>query len=293
MTSHNLSSFFFLLIAFVLLILSPHQTQAREGKFFSFFSHFSTTSHKLKSHHPHSPSPSPSPSPSSSESIAATPESILAAPAPAPESSTEAGTTPVPSPADQSEFRDRGDGYGLYGTTSFENNNDNHESFKKGFGTKLYSNYNNNNNKELYRNSYNNNNNQEYYSNDHRTNNYYEDSYYSANNNNKNNDRYSYKNNNNFYDNNNGYNGGYERKREGMSDTRFVENGKYFYDLNQNHHYEVEGYKPTGRGSTTYTENNNYGGSYYENNNNYRKYPNEFDTMEEYEKQQEKQGYVP
>ncbi|KAI9079357.1 hypothetical protein K1719_038656 [Acacia pycnantha] len=124
MASHNLSSFFFLLLAFVLLILSP-QTQAGQGKFFSFFSHFTTTSHKLKSHHPHSPSPSPSPS--SSESIAATPESILAAPAP--ESSTEADTTLVPSPA-ESEFLDRGDGYGLYGTTSFENNNDNHESFK-------------------------------------------------------------------------------------------------------------------------------------------------------------------
>ena len=87
-----------------------------------------------------------------------------------------------------------------------------------------------------------------------------------------------------------------------MSDTRFVENGKYFYDVkgenddkNGHYNYKVDGYEPTGRGTNV---NNNYGGSYYEennynNNNNNKKYPNEYDTMEEYEKEQENQGYRP
>ncbi|KAE8674269.1 Protein E6 [Hibiscus syriacus] len=41
-------------------------------------------------------------------------------------------------------------------------------------------------------------------------------------------------NNNNYYNGNNGYNG----EKQGMSDTRFLENGKYFHDIrNENNYY--------------------------------------------------------
>jgi len=69
-----------------------------------------------------------------------------------------------------------------------------------------------------------------------------------------------------------------------MSDTRFLENGKYYYNANtvNNENYNLNGYESE-RGSTAENE------GYYEKS----QYPNEFDTMEEYEKQQEEQGYTP
>ncbi|KAI4322715.1 hypothetical protein L6164_022382 [Bauhinia variegata] len=67
----------------------------------------------------------------------------------------------------------------------------------------------------------------------------------------------------------------YDGKREGMSDTRFVENGKYYHDVkNENENYSnvnVKGYESTDK----------------------NKYPNEYNTMEEYEKEQQSQGYIP
>ncbi|XP_034209236.1 protein E6-like isoform X2 [Prunus dulcis] len=65
--------------------------------------------------------------------------------------------------------------------------------------------------------------------------------------------------------------------QQGMSDTRFLENGRYYQDvkneINQNFNENYEG----GRGSTrNYVENSN-----------------EFNTMEEYDKYQESRGYVP
>lgn len=274
-------SFFFLLV----LVLSP-QIQAREGKLFTLFTHFRTTYNVkdpqvlLKKPKAESPAPAPITAPT---------------PAPAPESESILASGPAPEP----DFVDRGDGYGLYGSgssqysptketptsTTFENellNEDlSSESYKTGYPkTNLYNNYNGNpsnyNSNEVYRNNYNN---EEYRSN-FNGNGYtknYVDSY-----SNNNNNRYYNKYNGNEYNNNN-YNGnGYERKREGMSDTRFAENGKYSYHVkNENENYNLNGYE-SGRGST---ENERY----YEKN----QYPNEFDTMEEYEKQQESQGYKP
>ncbi|KAF8086690.1 hypothetical protein N665_0615s0038 [Sinapis alba] len=88
----------------------------------------------------------------------------------------------------------------------------------------------------------------------------------------KNNSGYTYDTTNNYNDNRRGY--GNEEEREGMSDTRFMENGKYFYDTR-------------GR-SSEYTPNSRS----YESGNDH---PNEFDTMEEYYKSLEgsKEDFEP
>ncbi|EOA37418.1 hypothetical protein CARUB_v10011357mg [Capsella rubella] len=77
-----------------------------------------------------------------------------------------------------------------------------------------------------------------------------------------NNNGYTYTTNNNYDHNRRGY--GNEQERQGMSDTRFMENGKYFYDR---------------RGSNS--ENTPSRG--YDNARG-NDHPNEFDTMEEYYK---------
>ncbi|BFG25128.1 hypothetical protein CerSpe_114020 [Prunus speciosa] len=99
--------------------------------------------------------------------------------------------------------------------------------------------------------------------------------------------------NNNNYINGNGYtktnnykggNGGENREinaQQGMSDTRFLENGRYYHDvINQNFNENYE----AGRGSTR---------NYVEGYNGNRENSNEFNTMEEYDKYQESRGYVP
>ncbi|XP_057455553.1 protein E6-like [Lotus japonicus] len=256
----NHLSFFLLLVLF----LSP-QIQAREGKFFSFFTHFRTNNVKdaqLLLAKAESPAQAPGPA------------SALA-PAPAP-SAQAIGSTIPSGPAPEPEFLDMGEGYGLYGTdssssaqysptketsttTNFENellNEDfKDQSYKTGYPqTNFRSNYNN----EVY------------------TKNYNTEGYRSNDNNGK---ELYYNNNNNNYGNNNGY----ERKREGMSDTRFMENGKYHYNVDtENESYNLNGYDESGRGRT---ENEGYDEK--------MQNPNEFDTMEEYEKQQEAQGYTP
>ena len=63
-----------------------------------------------------------------------------------------------------------------------------------------------------------------------------------------------------------------------MSDTRFLENGKYYYDVN-NENLNQNGYESV-------KENSNAEGYY----GNGEKSKYEFDSMEEYEKQQ---GYNP
>lgn len=235
----NQVSFLFLLVLF----LSP-QIQARQNKFFSFFTHFKTTHNVEDPQLPQSPAPAPEPA---------------AAP--------EIESTNIPSgPAPEPQFLvETGNGYGLYGIdssqysptketpkttlTDFEDEllnedfNDN-KSYKKGYPQ---TNFHNNN--EVYTKNYNNEENKNSY---------------------------------NSYNGKEFYNNNYERKGEGMSDTRFMENGKYYYNVNsENEKYNnVNGYE-SGRGST-------------ENEGNYEKnqYQNEFETMEEYEKQQEAQGYT-
>ncbi|XP_061341594.1 protein E6-like [Gastrolobium bilobum] len=105
-------------------------------------------------------------------------------------------------------------------------------------------------------------------------------------NNNAANDRYYYKNNNynaaknrysNNNNNNNAANNRYNGERQGMSDTRFLEGGKYFYDVN------YEKYNPTlyGDSSRGVNTNNWYNnrGNYYGNNNGYQ-------NQEEFEDEQ-------
>ncbi|CAA2982179.1 Hypothetical predicted protein [Olea europaea subsp. europaea] len=81
--------------------------------------------------------------------------------------------------------------------------------------------------------------------------------------------------NNNFYPdnyNNNGYSTeSYTVRPQGMSDTRSLENGKYYYDIKNDNYNQNSGYEPT-------RETNNEEGYY----NQKSKY--EFDSMEEYEK---------
>ncbi|KAL1345942.1 hypothetical protein AAHE18_08G152700 [Arachis hypogaea] len=291
----KLSFFFF----FFVLVLSP-QIQAREGKVFSLFTHFRTI-YNVKEHQnlPEKPkAKSPTPAPTLEPIAAPTPEPITApAPAPAPES----GSTTVESgPAPEPDFVDNGNGYGLYGTessatqysspnketpitttTTFENELLDEDLIGESF------NNNNNNNYNYNPNSYSNNvNHEDSYSNNNYneryTNNYNNGNEYSNNKNNYN-ERYT-----SNYNTNNEYNSNYnnvfdEVKREGMSDTRFMENGKYYYPVknNNNQNYNLNEYESV-RGKT---ENEGY----YEK----TQYPNEFDTMEEYEKQQESQGYTP
>ncbi|QHO31383.1 hypothetical protein HN51_019594 [Arachis hypogaea] len=173
------------------------------------------------------------------------------------------------------------------------NNYNNEEEFRNNYNNGYNKNhedsYSNNNEEEFrssYNNGYDNKNHEDSYSNNNYneryTNNYNNGNEYSNNKNNYN-ERYT-----SNYNTNNEYNSNYnnvfdEVKREGMSDTRFMENGKYYYPVknNNNQNYNLNEYESV-RGKT---ENEGY----YEK----TQYPNEFDTMEEYEKQQESQGYTP
>ncbi|KAM0049633.1 putative protein E6 [Helianthus debilis subsp. tardiflorus] len=85
---------------------------------------------------------------------------------------------------------------------------------------------------------------------------------------------------------NNGYNGRYMVKQQGLSETRFLENGKYSYDANNNGNNHETSYEEQVRGN----------GDGYNGNKEVSKY--EFDTMDEYERQEgypesDQRGYVP
>ncbi|XP_042482105.1 protein E6-like [Macadamia integrifolia] len=109
---------------------------------------------------------------------------------------------------------------------------------------------------------------------------------------------------------NNNYDNGNEMKKQGMSDTRFLENGKYFYDVNNeevyhdSYHNQYESPKETHNGyaSASYKEvdqsrnrYNNYGG-YHGNNANTYEFTNSMDNGfqnqgEEFQQSQEE--YLP
>uniref|UniRef100_A0A5B7AP09 Protein E6-like n=1 Tax=Davidia involucrata TaxID=16924 RepID=A0A5B7AP09_DAVIN len=110
-----------------------------------------------------------------------------------------------------------------------------------------------------------------------------------------NNNNYYYNNNNGYSTssnniNNNGYtnsynnNNGYVTEKKGMSDTRYLENGKYYYNVKSENYY--------GNGYESVKESGNNERYYGNSENNY-----EFNTMEEYERQQgypqSQEGYVP
>jgi len=260
----NQVSFFFLLVLF----LSP-QIQARQNKLFSFFTHSKTTNNVEDPQLPQSPAPAPAPT-----------QEPASAPGQEPAVAPEIVSTTLPSgPAPEPQFLvETGNGYGLYGIdssqysptketpkttlTDFED-----ELLNEDFNDNKLLNEDLNDNKS-YKKGY-------PQTNFHNNNEVYTKNY----NNEENKNSYNSYNGKEFYNNNNN---NYERKGEGMSDTRFMENGKYYYNVNsENEKYNnVNGYE-SGRGST---ENE---GSYEKN-----QYQNEFETMEEYEKQQEAQGYT-
>ncbi|CAO2842886.1 unnamed protein product [Amaranthus hypochondriacus] len=208
-------------------------------------------------------------------------------------------------------------GYGLYG----------HETGLDPPSTTLYNmdDINNNNNENLYNNNENfntNNNNNEYHEKNYATelqglsSTSYTNNNYKNNNNNYKNNNYennnknnyeNYNNNNNYenYNNNNnkgegkfyggaGYNG--VQEKQGMSDTRFMYNGKYFYDVEAE---KRSNYNPNNNNFMSYSNNYNNNGYYgnkmnnfeefYSNNNNNNKfyngneYQNQFPEEEEFD----------
>ncbi|WCJ27087.1 hypothetical protein M5689_008861 [Euphorbia peplus] len=82
---------------------------------------------------------------------------------------------------------------------------------------------------------------------------------------------------NNYY----GYNGGFGNKnveRQGMSDTRFVENGKYFHDVNENNYYPNQ-YNQNSR-NNEYDSNRVYSSSSNDENNNAYDFNNSMDNFQ-------------
>lgn len=283
-------SFFFLT---VLISSLQVQIQARESKFFYKFTHISTKNKVI-------PESTISPAPTPALAPAPTPEAvpiIAAEPAPA----------PAPAEAPASFYAESGSGYGLYGhgsdqfsptkesTTAAADQNEllNEELSSENYETGYQ---NNNYNNNGYTSKYNNNG----YTSSYKSNGYgtkkqgMSDTRFMQNyqNNNYNNNAYSSNYKNNAYTSSIGYTGnnyyntnGYENEKQGMSDTRFLENGKYYYDVKNENGYVPVGFESE-RGTTT-------SGGYYGNTQNV----NEFSTMEQFENQQEYQEspeeYVP
>lgn len=107
---------------------------------------------------------------------------------------------------------------------------------------------------------------------------------------------------NNYNNNNNGANSYNNAERQGMSDTRFLENGKYYYDLNLENNYNPNRYENSrGVDSTNWnrhdnTNNNNNNRGYYGSNNNQNtfEYNNSMEGYQNEEEFQESQDeFVP
>ncbi|KAK7246461.1 hypothetical protein RIF29_41329 [Crotalaria pallida] len=91
-----------------------------------------------------------------------------------------------------------------------------------------------------------------------------------------------------YYYNNNGANNMYNGEKQGMSDTRFLEGGKYFYDVNYEKYNNPTLYSDSSREVNTHRHSNNWynnrgnNNNYYGNNNN-----NGYQNQEEFEDDQE------
>ncbi|XP_023554545.1 GATA zinc finger domain-containing protein 14-like [Cucurbita pepo subsp. pepo] len=158
-----------------------------------------------------------------------------------------------------------------YRNSEHENNNEHRTSEDENNNEHRNSEYENNN--EHKNSEYENNN--EHRNSEYENNNEYRNSEYENNNNEYRNTEYKsdFENNGvrNYQYQSNVEGDGYRKRRyepteqQGMSDTRFMENGRYYHEIN------------SGIGE----ENKSYGS---------KKYPNEFDSMEEYEKSE---GFLP
>ncbi|XP_061979236.1 protein E6-like [Populus nigra] len=107
-------------------------------------------------------------------------------------------------------------------------------------------------------------------------------------------------NNNKYYNGANSYN---NDEKQGMSDTRYLEHGKYYYDVNnENSNYYPNQYQQNSRNNYNtrgyYNNNNNYNTRGYYNNNENSKYEynnnsmQKYDNQDDFEESQEEQ-YVP
>lgn len=276
-----------ILFFFLVLFFSANlQTEARVSLFFSKVTHFNTnnkdnvTDPKLPLTKEPTPSPTPAPAPE-------------LAPVPAP--TTPEVQAPFPAP-EYFSYTESENGYGLYGTRTSTTNDRTPatvdvedeeeilseelvggESFERGYNQNknLYNNNGGNpSSTRTYKTGFNNiggnpsttSTYKHYYNNGYR----------------RNHDGNSGYNNNGYYASNINTNGYDQIQRQGMSDTRFLENGRYYHDVkNENGNYYSNAY---GTERESSKDQGYYGGS--ENR-------NEFDTMEEYEKYQESQHYVP
>ncbi|KAI3744922.1 hypothetical protein L1987_58020 [Smallanthus sonchifolius] len=190
----------------------------------------------------------------------------------------------------QNGYNNNGNGYNAYNQNGYNNGDGYNQNGYNGDGYNQNG-YNNENgyNQNMYSNNYNNK--VHGYSSLMTENNGYETDRRSQNNYNNymsfTNDNHGY-NGNGYTSSNeeyNGYNNGYMVEKQGLSDTRFLENGKYSYDANNNGNNH----------ETSYGEDVRDNGEGYYNN---EKSKYEFDTMEEYERQEgypqsDQRGYVP
>lgn len=85
-------------------------------------------------------------------------------------------------------------------------------------------------------------------------------------------------------------------ERQGMSDTRFMENGKYYYDINNeqrnnNENSNPNRFRPSSRGSVSSTSElyENNGGGYYGNTENSNYNARDFQNEMEFDRRQEEQ----
>lgn len=254
--AYLMKSLFCCCFLLVVVIFPPLQVQARESKFLNKFTHISA------------PTPPPASAPSEFE---------VSVPAVA------------PALAPTLFYRDRGNAYGLYGkiesnqfppTKEIETTIDESDLLNEQLSSA--ENYETSNQNSNY------------------NNNGYSNTGYTTVNYNKeytnNNDGYTSKYNYNGYSGNAGYsnNGyssnyntdGYENEKKGMSDTRYLDNGKYYYNVKNENNYPAT-YESERQSGTV-----KYKGSYGNTQSAY-----EFNTMEEYENQQgfgvNPENYVP
>ncbi|KAK4796626.1 hypothetical protein SAY86_028952 [Trapa natans] len=248
------------LILLLLLSCSCLHTQARESKFFSKAIHIHSTAKSVEETKPESPLPSREDAP-------------VVSPTQTPEAGPYNFTAPAGAPASSES------GYGLYGhgSGSYESEatvGDANDSFENETLAEEELNDNDRTEKEEYTNN----------------NNYY------------NNKENVYSNGYNLYgSNNNGYSESYSSSsgRQGMSDTRFMENGKYFYDTSRDAiSHDQNAFDQTDEKQSSYTTT--AGGPYEIENSqydpNYSKYV--FNTMEDYYKSQgyhenSPEAYIP
>lgn len=269
-------SFFFLL---ALVLFSSPQIQARESKFFNKFTHISS-SNKIPQYEISPPTPTPAPAPAEFEVSVPAPVPALA---PSLFPATKGTETTILDERDllneqlsTAENYETGNQNSNYNKNLYNGNYNNNGYSNTGYTPVNYNNlgYSNNYNRNGYETEkqgmsdtrFMQNYNEYTTENNGYTSNYNNDGHTG-------NTGYNTNYNNNVYSSNYNTNGN-ENEKQGMSDTRFLESGKYYYDVkNENNYpatYESE------RQSGTVKNGRSYGNT---------QSAYEFNSMEEYENQ--------